>query len=188
MSVDAWAEASDAVLAVGIARWNEAALKEAYRRHAAMVWGIARRVTQDTMIADEITQEVFLALWREPTRFDAARGSLRAWLATLAHRRAVDVVPHEAAQRRREQRDSEHQPSFAPAEIEAVMDRVLIEEALEALSERERRAVELAYFDGLTYREVAERLEEPEGTVKSRLRSALHKLHRSLSSTRMPEA
>lgn len=68
------------------------------------------------------------------------------------------------------------------------MDRVLIEEALEALSERERRAVELAYFDGLTYREVAERLEEPEGTVKSRLRSALHKLHRSLSSTRMPEA
>ncbi|ACU54503.1 RNA polymerase, sigma-24 subunit, ECF subfamily [Acidimicrobium ferrooxidans DSM 10331] len=186
--MEGWTDASDASLAVGIGRWHEAALQEAYRRYASTVWGIARRVTRDAMIAEEITQEVFLTLWREPERFDPARGSLRTWLATLAHRRAVDAVRHDAALRRREDRD--HQLTRPPttAEIEVVMDRVIVADALASLSEQERRAIELAYFDGLTYREVAARLEEPEGTVKSRIRGALTKLHRQMVSTRTPEA
>lgn len=140
------------------------------------------------MIAEEITQEVFLALWREPERFDPARGSLRSWLATLAHRRAVDVVRHDAAARRREDRDHLLTRPPTTAEIEAVMDRVIVADALASLSDQERRAIELAYFDGPTCREVTAHLEEPEGTLKSRIRGALTKLHRSMISARTPEA
>ncbi len=176
-----WAEASDAVLVVGIARWNDAALHEVYRRYAGMVLGIARRVTYDSAIAEEICQEVFLSLWREPERFDPMRGSLRSWLATMTHRRAVDVVRAEEARRRRELREQSDRSYPSDAELETATERVVVDTALRALNDAERAVIELAYFGGLTYREVARCLEEPEGTVKSRIRSALSKLGRVLS-------
>jgi len=185
--VESYEHASDTALAVGIARFREQALHEAYRRHAGVVCGIARRVTRDRALAEEITQEVFLALWREPERFDPDRGSLRTFLATLAHRRAVDAVRSEVARRRREEhRESQLGPP-SDAEIEAIADRTSVEEALAQLSPQERTAIELAYFEGLTYRDVARRLETPEGTVKTRIRSALAKLGSALEPSKVVE-
>jgi RNA polymerase sigma-70 factor, ECF subfamily len=169
----------DSVLVVAIGRWHEDALAEVYRRHGGAVHSLARRVVGSDALADEVTQDVFVDLWKRPERFDPARGALRTFLLTSAHGKAVDIVRSEASRRAREEKSS-RETVEAGYDIDryawdlAVADRVKI--AVESLPGGERKAIELAYFDGRTYREVAEILGEPEGTVKSRIRSGLRRL------------
>ena len=176
--------ASDAALMVAIARMHEPALAEAYRRHGGAVLALSRRVLGSADLAEEVTQEVFVDLWDSPERFDPGRGALRTFLMTKAHGRAVDIVRSESARRQREERtvretavsgyDIEHQAwDLAIAEQ--------VKAAVTSLPAEERTAIEMAYFDGHTYREVASILGQPEGTVKSRIRSGLRRLKSALA-------
>jgi RNA polymerase sigma-70 factor (ECF subfamily) len=135
------------------------------------------------VLAEEVVQEVFLRLWRAPERFDAGRGSMRSFLFANVHGRSVDLVRAEAARRAREERDAFRSPTIDDDLERAVMDLSegeAVRRALAMLSEGERQAIELAYFGGHTYKEVAVLLEQPEGTVKSRIRSGLLRLRAAL--------
>lgn len=177
-------DAGDAALVVAIGRWREEALAEVYRRHGGAVYSLARRVLGDSGGAEEVVQEVFLRLWNHPERFDADRGSLRSFLLANAHGRAVDQLRADTSRRRREERDA-RETATAGYDIEhEVWDLALAEQvkaALGGLPDDEKRAIELAYFGGHTYREVATLLAQPEGTVKSRIRTGLRRLHQSLA-------
>ena len=176
-------EVSDARLVTSIARYSEVALAEVYRRHGHAVYGLARRVLQDAAEAEDVTQEVFLRLWRDPDRFDPDRGSLRSFLLAQAHGRAVDAVRSTSSRRAREAREAA-QTARADYDMQhEVWDLTLADQVANAmgeLSDDERRAIELAYFDGHTYREVARVLDQPEGTVKSRIRSGMRRLRDAL--------
>jgi len=172
-------DVSDAALVVAIGRWHEDALAEAFRRHAGAVCALARRVLGDAALGEEVVQEVFLRLWSSPERFDPARGSLRSFLLAQAHGRAVDLLRSNSSRRRREEKDS-LQSAEAGYDIEReVWDLAVAEhlqDVVKSLPVDERRAIELAYFGGHTYREVATMLGQPEGTVKSRIRSGLKRM------------
>jgi RNA polymerase sigma-70 factor, ECF subfamily len=175
--------ASDSTLVVSIGRWQEAALAEVYRRHGGAVHALAQRILGSGTSADDVTQDVFVGLWNRPERYDPARGSLRTFLLTAAHGRAVDVLRADTARTAREER-TVRDTATAGYDLErhvwdlAVAERV--KEAMTELPDGERRAIELAYFDGRTYREVATLLGEPEGTVKSRIRTGLRRLRAAL--------
>lgn len=183
MTRDDLTDASDAVVVIAVSRYDETALAEAYRRHAGSVFGLARRLVVDATLAEEIVQEVFLRLWNQPERFDPDRGSLRSFLLAQTHGRSVDLVRSESSRRAREERDAARTAEAGyDLELE-VMDLTVAErvkEAVAGLSDGEREAIELAYLSGYTYREVAERLSEPEGTVKSRIRAGLKKMRLDL--------
>jgi RNA polymerase sigma-70 factor, ECF subfamily len=175
--------ADDKTLASAVAAGDEPALAELYRRHAGACLTLARRVLADRVLAEEVVQEVFLRLWRAPERFDAERGSMRSFLFANVHGRSVDLVRAEAARRAREERDAFRSPTVDDDLERAVMDLSegeAVRRALAMLSEGERQAIELAYFGGHTYKEVAVLLEQPEGTVKSRIRSGLLRLRAAL--------
>jgi RNA polymerase sigma-70 factor (ECF subfamily) len=177
-------EASDARLVVGIGRFHQEALAEAYRRHGGAVFALARRLLGDGALAEEVLQEVFLRLWNEPDRFDPERGSLRSYLLAHAHGRSVDLIRSETARRRREERDARLTAEAGYDLEHEVWDLEVaghVRDALGALSDDERAAIELAYFGGHTYREVAQLLGQPEGTVKSRIRAGLGRLRVSLT-------
>jgi len=176
-------DASDAALAVAIGRWHEDALAEAFRRHAGAAYALARRVLGDATAAEEVVQEVFLRLWNAPDRYDAERGTMRAYLLAQAHGRAVDRLRSDTSRRRREERDAAAAVDATP-DVEGEVIGLAVAEhlkgAVDALPPDERRAIELAYFGGHTYREVAVLLSQPEGTVKSRIRSGLKRLRDGL--------
>ncbi len=183
MPPDDLREASDALLIVAIGRWRQDALAEAYRRHAGAVFALARRLLVDRTLAEEVTQEVFLRIWHHPEKFDPDRGSLRSYLLAQTHGRSVDILRSEMSRRQREQRDAAATADAGYDLEREVLDLSVAEEVREALtvlSPGERRAIELAYFGGHTYREVASLLDEPEGTVKSRIRSGLRRLRGAL--------
>ncbi|HET8929414.1 MAG TPA: sigma-70 family RNA polymerase sigma factor [Acidimicrobiales bacterium] len=178
--------ASDTALMMEVSRSNEAALEAIYRRHGGAVYGLANRMLSENGIAEEITQEIFLRLWQEPARFDPERGSLRTFLLTSAHSRAVDKIRADTARRRREDRDHREDPGrdrVTPLEDEVasliVGDEVRA--AVEGLPADEREAIGLAYFGGYSYRQVAEMLGTPEGTVKSRIRHGMQSLRALLA-------
>jgi RNA polymerase sigma-70 factor (ECF subfamily) len=178
-----WSDSSDAALVIAIGRWSEEALAEAYRRHGGAVFALARRVCRDAGISEEVVQEVFVKLWTTPDRFDPERGSLRSWLLAQTHSRAIDRLRSDSSRRTREERDVSRTAN-AGYDVErevwdlAVADRV--NDVMGDLPDLERRAIELAYFDGYTYREVAQLLDTPEGTVKSRIRSGLKRMRADL--------
>lgn len=182
-------DVGDAALVFAVARYEQAALAEVFRRHGGAVHGLARRLLGDDAPAEEVVQEVFLRLWRQPERFDPDRGSLRSFLLAQAHGRAVDLIRSEEARRRREERDAERTVQ-AGYDLErevwdlAVSDKV--RRALGDLPEDQRSPIVLAYFGGYTYKEAAAILGEPEGTVKSRIRAGLGRLRGTLDELGAP--
>lgn len=174
---------SDTRLVVGIARQQQGALAEAHRRYGGAVVALAQWVLNNPALAEDVAQEIFVGLWRNPTAFDPDRGSLRAYLLAQTHGRSVDLVRAEESRRSREARSARLTPrETGDVEREAwlLLAGARTRAALDALSEGERSAIELAYFGGLTYRQVAAHLEEPEGTVKARIRSGLIRLRSAL--------
>lgn len=176
---------SDSALAMGLARYQQDALAEAYRRHAGPVFGLAKRLLGVQAQAEEVVQEVFLRLWNNPERFEPERGSLRSYLLAQTHGRSIDMMRSDASRRAREERDATD--AGRPGTYD--LDRELwdlavageVRTALQSLDPGEREAIELAYFGGLTYREVAARLGEAEGTIKSRIRVGLKRLRSALT-------
>jgi RNA polymerase sigma-70 factor (ECF subfamily) len=183
MGTEELRDVSDAVVVIAISRYDQQALAEAYRRHAGAVFALAQRLLADRNLAEEIVQEVFLRLWNRPEVFDPDRGSLRSYLLAQCHGRAVDLLRSESSRRVREEKDARRTAQAGYDVEHEVVDLAVAERvrgALDGLHQNERRAIELAYLGGHTYREVAEMLEEPEGTVKSRIRSGLKKMRQSL--------
>ena len=184
MSIEQLRDASDAALVVSIGRYHEDALAEVYRRHAGAVFALARRLLADRTLAEEVVQEVFLRLWNAPDRFDPGRGSLRSYLLAQCHGRSVDLIRSESSRRRREERDLT-MTAEGGYDLEhevwdmAVADRVKV--TLQGLPRAEREAILLAYFGGHTYKEVADLLAMPEGTVKSRIRAGLKRMRGELA-------
>jgi RNA polymerase sigma-70 factor (ECF subfamily) len=176
-------DCSDAVLVVAISRYRQEALAEAYRRHAGAVYALSKRLLLDATLAEEIVQEVFLRLWNDPERFDPERGSLRSFLLAQCHGRSIDLLRAESSRRLREERDVRRTAEAGYDLEREVLDMSVAERVKEALADLpagEREAIVLAYFGGHTYREVAEMLDQPEGTVKSRIRSGLKRLQGEL--------
>ena len=161
-----------------LAAGDESALNEVYDQYASFVYGLALRVIGDRRAAEDVSQDVFIALWERPATFDPSRGSLRTWLGTLAHRRSVDYVRREEARRRRAERAASR--ADVPPDVEEMATALVTAErvraALDLLPPDQQRAIQLAYFGGKTYRQVAEVLGIPEGTAKSRLRLGLRRI------------
>jgi RNA polymerase sigma-70 factor (ECF subfamily) len=170
----------DADLVAVVAERQQGALEELYRRHSVAVFGVARRVTGVPEHAEEVLQEVFLRLWRSPERFDPTRGALRSFLLMDANARAIELVRRDAARRAREEKTVNLVEPLRGEEIGGELWDVVVaghlRDALDALTPLEREAIELAYYGGHTYRDVATILGQPEGTVKSRIRTGLQRM------------
>ncbi|MGW7266772.1 sigma-70 family RNA polymerase sigma factor [Streptomyces sp. NPDC054842] len=171
-------------LLVLVAGGDQRAFEELYGLVSGPVFGLVRRVVRDPAQTEEVAQEVLLELWRSAGRFDPRRGSALSWILTLAHRRAVDRVRSARAATEREQREGRrsHAPAFdqVAEEVEAGLEREWVRRCLDRLTALQRQSVTLAYYDGYTYREVAERLSLPLGTVKTRMRDGLTRLRHCL--------
>jgi RNA polymerase sigma factor (sigma-70 family) len=158
------------------------ALSDLYDQFGSYVFGLAARVLGDRHAAEDVTQEVFMSIWERPEAFEPARGRLRTFLGTLAHRRSVDVVRREEARRRRAARDAATVTPI-PDVGELAMAIVAAEHVraeVDRLPADQREAIELAYFGGRTYRQVAHELGIPEGTAKSRMRLGLSRIAHAL--------
>lgn len=162
------------------ARGDESAFAQLYDATAARVHGLVLRVVRDPAQAEEVTQEVFLQVWRTASRYDEARGSALSWLMTLAHRRAVDRVRAAEATSRQDtsyHRNTQQIPHDSTAEAaEQSMEARRVRAALAELTDVQRQALELAYFGGYTHNEVATMLDLPVGTAKTRIRDGLIRL------------
>lgn len=171
----------DSVLASAVADGDRSSLEFVFQRYGGAVKTMAMRVLRDETLAEDVTQEVFVTFWKAAGKYDPARGALRTFLMTLAHRRAVDMVRSEEARYRREEKVPEDvQPDIEDQVWQSSLSDT-VRSALDELPEPEREAIALAYFGGLSYVEVAKRLGAPEGTVKSRIRSGMRKLSVSLA-------
>jgi RNA polymerase sigma-70 factor (ECF subfamily) len=155
-----------------------------YDRVAPAVWRLVVRVVREPRLAEDVTQEVFVQLWRDAAKFDPERGSARAFALTVAHRRAVDAVRREqsrrdTAARVEAQPPAEDAPDAARAALGRI-DRARVLDALAALAAPQRRCIELAYFGGLSQSQIAHQLDLPLGTVKTRVRDGLLRLRDAL--------
>lgn len=169
----------DAALAARLIDGDPDALKVAYRTHGQRVYRVAYGVLRREELAQDVTQEVFVRLWRRPERYDASRGSLASFLQLDAHGRSVDLIRSEEARSKREVANERLSSNYQRSPEEDAMRRVTSErvrDALEQLSENERGPIAMAFYLGHSYRRVAEILGVPEGTIKSRIRSGLAKL------------
>ena len=172
----------DALL-LATARGDGEAFAELFDAVAPKVVGVVRRVVRDPSLSEEVAQEVMTEVWRKAKRFDPDRGSALTWIMTIAHRRAVDRVRSTQAARDRDEREGRKRVRPFDATSEAVVmadERAEVMEALDSLTELQREAIELAYYEGHTYREVAELLDAPLGTVKTRMRDGLIRLRDTL--------
>ncbi|HEU5416479.1 MAG TPA: ECF RNA polymerase sigma factor SigK [Streptosporangiaceae bacterium] len=161
-----------------VARGDEDAFRQVYDDTAGPVLGTVRRIVRDPAQSEEVMQEVLLEVWRTAARFDPHAGSAAAWILTMAHRRAVDRVRSEDSAARRERRAAVASVEFDEVTdaVEASLDRERVRHCLASLTELQREAVTLAYYQGYTYREVAGLLGVAVGTVKTRMRDGLIRL------------
>ncbi|KAB2347233.1 ECF RNA polymerase sigma factor SigK [Actinomadura rudentiformis] len=175
-----WSPADLDALLLSVARNDAAAFEELYDEVAGVVYGLIRRVVRDPAQSEEVAQEVLVEVWRAAPRFDPARGGAMAWITTIAHRRAVDRVRSAQAAAEREERAAQGAIEIPHDEVaEQVVDRLereRVRRCLEGLTGIQRESVTLAYYGGHTYREVAELLKVPLGTVKTRMRDGLMRL------------
>jgi RNA polymerase sigma factor (sigma-70 family) len=178
------AHLSDEALVALVARADDGALAELYDRFGHVAYGLAVRVVRDPALAEDAVQEAFLAVWRSAARFVPERAKARTWILTVVHRRAVDIVRREEP-RRTEPLEAAPQPSANLTEDEAWLrlQRTRVQEALRRLPDQQREALELAYFGGFTQAELADRLGEPLGTIKSRMFTGLARLRELLTDT-----
>jgi RNA polymerase sigma-70 factor, ECF subfamily len=176
--------ADDLLVAAG--RGDEGAFAQLYDALAPSVYGLARRVVRDPARAEEITQDVFLSVWRFATRFDPDQGSAKTWTMTLTHRRAVDVVRSEEAASRRENRTATHETPFdtVAEQAGANLEGEQVRRCLSSLTDLQREAVTLAYYGGYTYPEVSALLKVNLSTIKTRMRDGLIRLRDCLGGRR----
>ena len=178
---------SDEDLLDEVARGSRDAFDQLYDRYGGQVYGVVRKVLRDPARSEEVTQEIFVEIWRTATKFDRERGSASTWIFTMAHRRAIDRVRSVQSSRDRDERIG-HENRVRPfdqvsEEVETRLEHRQVRAALEQLTDLQREAVELAYYGGYTYREVAELLGSPLGTVKTRIRDGLIRLRDALGVT-----
>lgn len=172
---------SDEAMLVATAGGDQEAFARLYDRFAPRVFGLVRKVVRDPGLSQDTMQEVMTELWRTSPRFDPDKGNAVSWILTLAHRRAVDAVRREQSARDRADTVGRQEDAARPFDdvSEAVTmadEHSQIRKALDALTDLQRQAIELAYFQGMTYREVAENLGVPLGTIKTRMRDGMIRL------------
>ena len=174
------------VLVGRVARGDASAFEALYDELSSAVFGLARRVVRDPARAEDVTQEVFLEVWRKAGRFDSALGKAKTWVMTIAHRRAVDAVRRSESQKRQDERAAPEQVSHdEPADsVIAAEEQGAVRECLETLTDLQLESVRLAYFNGYTYNEVATLLEKPLPTIKTRMRDGLIRLRDCLEGHR----
>jgi RNA polymerase sigma factor (sigma-70 family) len=175
----------DSQLVALVAEKDAGALEALYDRYGKVSYSLARRIVADEALAQDVVQEVFLSIWRDADRFDAARGTVSTYLLAMTHHRAVDVVRREENLRRRRTTDEalEFEPDPQPgveANVEAAERRDQVRAALAGLPQAQREALALAYFGGYTQREVASLVGVPLGTVKTRMAAGMRKLKDAL--------
>lgn len=172
----------DELLSARLCAGDDSAIAEVFDRHGALVLGLARRITGSQAMAEDVVQEVFTSLWTHPHRFDPDRGSLRSYLGLMAERRAIDLLRSSSRRLARDIRATSIEPASGACDhADATATSEMVRQAITRLPGDQRRAVELAFLHGMTYREVALSLGVPEGTVKSRLRLAQSKLREWLT-------
>lgn len=176
------AHLSDEALVALVARSSDAALGELYDRYGSTAYGLALRVVRDAALAEDVVQEAFLSVWRSAARFVPERAKASTWIMTFVHRRAVDVVRREE-RRRSEPLDRADQPATGSTEEVAWLrfERERVQGALAQLPDQQREAIELAYYGGFTQAQLAERLGQPLGTIKSRVFNGLGRLRELLA-------
>ena len=172
-------DSADAALIARIRSGDQDAMAELYDRYASLVYSIALRILADTGGAEDILQEVFMQLWRNPASFDASRGRLGAWLAVIARNRAIDTL-----RRRRPEADMDEVVLAVDADLDGSAERSRAAEkvrvSLECMPAPQRKALEMAFFEGLTHTEIAAKTGDPLGTVRTRIRTALLALRKAL--------
>ena len=175
----------DAALVRRLLQRDVSAFEELYDRHSRLVYALVLRILQQATTAEEIVQDVFLQLWRNASQYDRSRGPFAPWLLTLARNRALDQLRLKSERQRRREEQAEELPSVvAIPDFEGALDEkrraVRVREVMSSLNPQQKRAIELAYFEGLTHTEIANALNEPLGTVKSWIRNGLLRLKEGL--------
>jgi RNA polymerase sigma-70 factor (ECF subfamily) len=180
---------SDEALLALVSRSDEEALVELYDRYSRIAYGLSLRILRDPALAEDAVQEAFLAVWRSAGSFLAERAKPSTWILTLVHRRAVDLV------RREERRRSTPVDPTSAETVEGTDDeaalrsrRRIVQEALRQLPDEQREAIELAYYGGFTQSELADRLGQPVGTIKSRMFAGLARLRELLAEPEQEES
>ena len=177
-SVERQAISPDLAAVTAVKSGDQSAMAELYDRYSSVVYAVALRVLGDTMAAEDVLQEVFLQLWRNPSAFDAALGSLGAWLAVISRNRAIDAL-----RKRKPETDIEDVVVSAVPDLASEADRSRAAEkvrgVLSAMPSAQRSALEMAYFQGLSHSEIADKTGEPLGTIKTRIRAGLMMLRKA---------
>jgi RNA polymerase sigma-70 factor (ECF subfamily) len=180
--------ALDATLVQQLLQRDMSAFEQLYDRHSRIVYGLVYRIVQQAGTAEEVVQDVFLQLWRNAARYDAARGPFLPWLLTMARNRALDNLRLKSERQRRLEDQTDELPGGCAApEFEKQLDEKRrasrIRELMTSLQPQQKRAIELAYFEGLSHTEIADTLKEPLGTVKSWIRNGLLRLREGLQAS-----
>jgi RNA polymerase sigma-70 factor, ECF subfamily len=178
----------DAALVQRLLQRDVNAFEELYDRHSRIVYGLVLRILQQTSTAEEVVQDIFLLLWRNAAQYDASRGPFLPWLLTLSRNRAFDHLRLNSERQRRREDQAEELPAVvAVPDFEGRLDEkrraVRVRGLIAELQPKQRQSIELAYFEGLSHSEIAAKLQEPLGTVKSWIRNGLLKLKEGLRTT-----
>jgi RNA polymerase sigma factor (sigma-70 family) len=183
-------ERDDLELHRSLSAGDRGAFDDLYRRYSASAYGLAYRITGQQVLAQDVVHDAFMALWRAPEAFDPARGAFRTFFLSLVHHRAVDTVRREERIRARQERASNLEPLAVEDPAEGVTDaadladrRIEVRAALETLPPEQRQVLEMAYYGGKTQVQIAEEIDIPIGTVKTRTLAAMRKLRRALDRT-----